>query len=62
MQKRIKQILSATAGLVAFVLLCSEPDDPTDLGTLWLQLVAGAVFVAVLAWNGVFHVKEAYGK
>jgi small-conductance mechanosensitive channel len=53
MGKVLKNIISALIGILALMLFTGE----AGIQLFWLQLLAGAALVGILAWNGAF--KEA---
>lgn len=51
--KKVKTLLSILIGIPSFIIFCSE----MDIKYFGVQLLAGAVLVGVLAWNGIAKIK-----
>lgn len=49
MLKNSKTFISALIAVPAFFIFCGE----IEVRFFWLQLLAGAILVGILAWNGI---------
>lgn len=53
MPKNLKIFLSLLIAVPAFFIFCGE----MEVKYFWIQLLAGAVLIGILAWNGVADFK-----